>query len=151
MRESEPPSPFAAEPPTDGADGLLARAPRAPGAIIISRVLIVDDERLIADSLAQILRSRGHAVRVAYDGAEAIAAAKQECPEIVLTDVVMPRVNGVQAAIAIRALCPDTRIILFSGQAVTTDLLQEARAAGHDFEVWGKPLHPRDLLRQLHG
>ena len=114
------------------------------------RVLIVDDERLIADSLAQILRARGHAVRVAYDGAEAIEAAKQECPEIVLTDVVMPRVNGVQAAMAIRAFCPDTRIILFSGQAVTADLLQEAREAGQDFEIWGKPLPPRDLLRRLH-
>jgi CheY-like chemotaxis protein len=127
------------------------KATRAPGAFIISRVLIVDDERLIADSLAQILRARGHAVRVAYDGAEAIDAVKQECPEIVLTDVVMPRVNGVQAAIAIRALCPDTRIILFSGQAVTADLLHEARAAGHNFEIWGKPLHPRDLLRRLRG
>ena len=119
--------------------------------VIISRVLIVDDERVIADSLAQILRARGHAVRVAYDGAEAVAAAKEDCPEIVLTDVIMPRMNGVQAAIAIRAVCPDTRIILFSGQAATSDLLVEARASGHNFEIWGKPLHPRDLLRKLRG
>ena len=117
----------------------------------VCRVLIADDERLIADTLAQILRACGHTVRVAYDGAEAITAAEQECPEIVLTDVLMPYVNGVQAAIQIRRQCPHARIILFSGQAITTDLLKEARAAGHDFEIWSKPLHPRELLSRLHG
>ena len=120
--------------------------PRVP-----SRVLIADDERLIADTLAQILRACGHTVRVAYDGVEAIAAAQQQCPEIVLTDVLMPHVDGVQAAIWIRGHCPRARIILFSGQAITTDLLKEARVAGHDFEIWSKPLHPRELLSRLHG
>ena len=114
-----------------------------------SRVLVVDDERLIADSLAQILRARGYAVRVAYGGAEAMAAAEEECPDIVLSDVLMPQINGVQAAIAIRHRCPGARIILFSGQTVTRDLLEEARAAGHHFELWAKPLHPRDLLKKL--
>ena len=148
MQASEPPEQAPAEHRESSSD---VRATRTPSALVISRVLIVDDERLIADSLAQILRARGHAVRVAYDGEQAIDAVRQECPEIVLTDVVMPRVNGIQAAIEIRALCPDTRIILFSGQAATMDLLQEARAAGHNFEIWGKPLHPRDLLRNLQG
>lgn len=147
---SEPPALFVLDPPAAGT-GSAGKATRSVQPIVISRVLIVDDERLIADSLAQILRARGHAVRVAYDGAEAIAAAQLECPEIMLSDVVMPRVNGVQAAIAVRGLCPDARIILFSGQAMTTDLLKEARAAGHDFEVWAKPLHPRDLLSKLRG
>ena len=144
---------YANEPHGGGGEGpsggIRDSTGRAQPATATSRVLVVDDERLIADSLAQILRARGHGVRVAYGGAEAISAAEQECPDIVLTDVLMPRVNGVQAAIAIRDMCPDTRIILFSGQAVTTDLLREARAAGHDFEIWGKPLHPRDLLRKL--
>ncbi len=139
-----------AKPPNDPR-AAAKKTSQTPHGVIISRVLIVDDERVIADSLAQILRARGHAVRVAYDGAEAVAAAQEDCPQIVLTDVVMPRMNGVQAAIAIRAICPDTRIILFSGQAVTSDLLVQARESGHDFEIWGKPLHPRDLLRKLHG
>lgn len=124
-------------------------AARLPRAKVLSRVLVVDDERLIADSLAQILSASGHDVRVAYGGSEAIKSAEKDCPDIVLTDVLMPRVNGVQAAIAIRDLCPDARIILFSGQAVTNDLLKEARDAGQDFEIWGKPMHPRDLLRKL--
>ena len=61
----------------------------------------------------------------------------------------MPHVDGVEAAIRIRELCPDTRIVLFSGQAATVEILARARARGHDFELLPKPIHPTQLIKHL--
>ena len=61
----------------------------------------------------------------------------------------MPRRNGVETVVAIREFCPATRILLFSGQAGTADILEEARAHGHQFELLPKPIHPDLLLKKL--
>ena len=61
----------------------------------------------------------------------------------------MPRLNRVDTAVAIQELCPATRVVLFSGQAQTTDLLAQARANGHQFELLIKPIHPEQLLKKL--
>src|SRR5579864_6019213 len=57
------------------------------------RILVIDDEALIADSLAEILNNRGYQARAFYDGREAIDEVRQQCPDFVLADVVMPRLN----------------------------------------------------------
>jgi CheY-like chemotaxis protein len=113
------------------------------------RILVVDDEALIADTIVQILNRNGFIAEAAYSGAEAIEAAKRCCPELVLSDVLMPYVDGVEAAIAIREICPETRIVLFSGQAATVEILARARARGHDFELLPKPIHPTQLIKHL--
>lgn len=113
------------------------------------KILIVDDEIMIADSLAEILSDHGYEACAVYDGRAAIHVARDMCPDLVLCDVVMPQLNGVETAIAIRKVCPLARIVLFSGQAGTNDLLKEARANGHSFELLPKPLHPNDLLNRL--
>jgi CheY-like chemotaxis protein len=113
------------------------------------RVLVVDDELLIADSIAQILNGSGFEAVAAYGGQSAIEVAQEFCPDILLTDVLMPRVNGVEAAIAVRKSCPEARILLFSGQAATADILQNARLRGYDFELVPKPIHPQQLLKTL--
>ncbi len=114
-----------------------------------TRILVVDDEIIIADTIVQILNRNGFIAEAAYGGKQAIEIARRHCPDMVLSDVLMPNVDGVEAAIAIRELCPDTRIILFSGQAATVEILARARSRGHDFELLPKPIHPRDLLRHL--
>jgi CheY-like chemotaxis protein len=114
-----------------------------------TKVLIVDDEALIADSICEILNRNGFEATAAYSGSSAIDAARAQCPDVVMTDVLMPRVNGVQAAIAIREACPDARILLFSGQSATADILQRARVAGHEFELLPKPIHPLKLIQKL--
>lgn len=113
------------------------------------RILVVDDEKVIADTIVQILNRNGFIAEAAYSGEEAIERAKCHCPELVLTDVLMPRIDGVEAAIAIREFCPDTRIILFSGQAATVEILARARERGHSFELLPKPIHPTQLLKHL--
>lgn len=113
------------------------------------RILVVDDETLIADTIVQILNRNGFIAEAAYSGKEAIEAAKRHCPELVLSDVLMPHIDGVEAAIAIRELCPDTRIVLFSGQAATVEILARARERGHSFELLPKPIHPTQLIKHL--
>jgi CheY-like chemotaxis protein len=113
------------------------------------KILVVDDEISIADSLAEILSDHGYEVVTAYDGPAAIAKARESCPDLVICDVVMPQLNGVETAIAIRQICPNTRVFLFSGQASTTDILKNALAQGHSFELLPKPMHPDELLNRL--
>lgn len=113
------------------------------------RILVVDDEKVIADTIVQILNRNGFIAEPAYGGEEAIEKAKAHCPELVLSDVLMPRIDGVEAAIAIRQNCPDTRIVLFSGQAATVEILARAREKGHTFELLPKPIHPTQLIKHL--
>ena len=113
------------------------------------RILVVDDEVLIADTIVQILNRNGFIAEAAYSGAQAVEVARVHCPELVLSDVMMPHVDGVEAAIAIRDLCPDTRIVLFSGQAATVEILARARERGHNFELLPKPIHPTQLIKHL--
>jgi CheY-like chemotaxis protein len=113
------------------------------------RILVVDDEKVIADTIVQILNRNGFIAEAAYSGQDAIDIARLHCPDLVLSDVLMPQVDGVEAAIAIRESCPDTRIILFSGQAATVEILARARERGHTFELLPKPIHPTQLLKHL--
>jgi CheY-like chemotaxis protein len=112
-------------------------------------VLVVDDEIGIADSLTEILAGHGYAARAVYSGIDAINYCHELCPDIVVADVVMPKLNGVDTVLAIREFCPQIRILLFSGQAGTSDILARARAMGHDFELLPKPIHPDRLLKSL--
>ena len=113
------------------------------------RILVVDDEKVIADTIVAILNRNGFIAEPAYGGEEAIEKARRHCPELVLSDVLMPQIDGVEAAIAIREHCPDTRIILFSGQSATVEILARARDRGHTFELLPKPIHPTQLIKHL--
>jgi CheY-like chemotaxis protein len=118
-------------------------------ATVLPRILVVDDEALIADTIVQILNRSGFLAEAAYSGQQAIDAARRSTPELVLSDVLMPHIDGVEAAIAIREFAPSTRIVLFSGQAATVEILARARERGHDFELLPKPLHPTQLIKHL--
>jgi DNA-binding response OmpR family regulator len=111
-------------------------------------VLIVDDEKIIADTLTAIFNRSGYTALTAYDAKSALAIAALSPPELLITDVMMPGMNGIDLAIAIEALLPDCRIMLFSGQASTVDLLARARTMGHDFTTLSKPVHPTELLKR---
>ena len=113
------------------------------------KVLVADDERVIADTLAIILTQAGFEAHAVYSGEKAVEVAPEFKPQMLITDVIMPDLNGIDAAIKIRQILPDIKILLFSGQAATADLLEKARAEGHDFEILAKPIHPQDLLNKL--
>ena len=115
------------------------------------RVIVVDDERVIADTLAIILNQAGFEARAVFSGEEAIESLDSFEPELLISDVIMPGISGIEAAIIARGKLPNCKILLFSGQAVTSDLLDKARAQGHEFEILAKPVHPTDLLAKLRG
>lgn len=111
--------------------------------------LVVDDERIIADTLVAILRRHGFAAFAAYDGESALEMARVIPPQVLVSDVVMPGMSGVDLAVAVRDTIPDCRVLLFSGQASTVDVLASARNAGYEFALISKPVHPTDLLARI--
>jgi CheY-like chemotaxis protein len=113
------------------------------------KVLVADDERVIADTLAMILNQNGFEARATYSGEKALELAAAFEPNMLISDVIMAGLNGIDAAIRIRALLPSIKILLFSGQAATADLLEKARTQGYEFEILAKPIHPQDLLSKL--
>ena len=123
-------------------DGSAQRRPRA---------LVVDDERLIADTMADILEGAGFDVTAAYDGWTALEAAARVRPDYLLSDVSMPRMNGVELAIAMRKMYATTRILLFSGQTGISEILRLGQDQGYDFDLVAKPIHPLTLIAKLKG
>ncbi len=110
------------------------------------KILVVDDERLIADTTADILRGAGFDARAVYDGWTAIETALSFRPDCHLTDVMMPSMNGVELAIAITRMSPDAKILLFSGQAGIADILLQGRSQVHELPLLPKPIHPLKLI-----
>lgn len=109
------------------------------------RVLIVDDEPVIADSLAYGLSDFGYDATAVYNGEEALNSAALLNPDVLISDVVMPEMNGIEVGIKIRRMLPSCRIILLSGQAETCDLARDAKVRGHRFEILTKTCSsPRD-------
>lgn len=113
------------------------------------RVLIVDDEHMIASTLAQILNASGFEAKALFSGEHAVPVASEFQPDVLLTDVIMRGISGIDVAMQVAQVLPSCRVILFSGQASTADLLDRAKAQGYRFEMLAKPIHPRDLLRML--
>jgi DNA-binding NtrC family response regulator len=114
-------------------------------------VFVVDDEAVIANTLAIILNQAGFQASAFDHPDKAIAACGDQAPDLLITDVVMPGMTGVELAIHFRQAQPECKVLLFSGQAATADLLEKAREQGYNFELLSKPVHPADLLAKLRG
>ncbi len=114
-----------------------------------ARILIVDDEPVIADTLALIFRAAGYETFTAYNGVLGLDAARELVPNLVLTDVAMPGLDGVTMAMQICSLLPQVRVLLFSGQPETSDLLKNAKTKGFDFEMLQKPIHPEVIMQKV--
>lgn len=114
-------------------------------------VLIVDDECVIADTLSAILTQSGFACMVAYNAENALDIARVIPPQLLITDVAMPGMNGIDLAVRVRALVPDCKVLLFSGQTSTAELLADPKYSVHKFVLINKPMHPRELLAHISG
>jgi CheY-like chemotaxis protein len=114
-----------------------------------AKVLVVDDEEVITETLKEILGRAGFDVQIASDGWAALEVAVVFRPHCLLTDVLMPGMNGVELGIAVRKMFPETRIILFSGQAGISDILLNGQRQGFQFELLAKPMHPLKLIQLL--
>ena len=98
----------------------------------MARILIVDDDDEIRDTLVELMRSKGHQVTGAADGAEALLSAAACRPDLLVTDIIMPDKDGIQAIIEIRRMHKDIPVIAMSGggKIPASVYLAHARAAG---------------------
>ena len=114
------------------------------------KILIVDDEQLILLAWQHQLGSEGYDVRVALNGKEAIAAAMEEKPHIVITDLIMPGMNGVEVCKRIKEMYPDTEVVIVSGNPLETErqLMDFLNAGGRD-EYLRKPLLDDELVNSV--
>ena len=110
------------------------------------RVLVVDDEEIVASTVAMILRLNGFASEFHTNPNDALKSARIEAPNLLISDVAMPQMTGIELAIRVKEICPLCQVLLFSGQAATAELLQTAKMNGHNFQLLHKPIHPTDLL-----
>ena len=113
------------------------------------RVLVVDDHQVIADTLVSILQRSGYEATAAYSGEQAVETAIASNTDVLITDVVMGGISGIEAAVRILRNRPACKIILFSGQSTTVNLVQEAEAQGYHFEILAKPVNPAIILDLL--
>lgn len=111
------------------------------------RVLVIDDDRVVADSLAMILSTKGFEVRTAYGGTEGVRLAAEFDPHVVISDVMMPGVDGVDTAVRIHQYLPKCKILLLSGELEAARELMERKFAS--FELLSKPVSPQLLLFKL--
>ena len=117
-----------------------------PGVGANHKVLIVDDEKTICRTLAAIFTKRGYETRTAYSAEQAVEVIAEWQPDLAILDVGLPNMNGIDLAIALETSHPACRVLLFSGQPSTSDLLEQASQGGHLFEILAKPVHPNLLL-----
>jgi DNA-binding NtrC family response regulator len=115
----------------------------------VPHVFVVDDEHVIASTLAAILKLHGYSATSFTSPLEALAAARSRAPDLLISDVAMSGISGIDLAIQMRAQYPECKILLFSGQAATMDLLEDARSQGHNFQLLEKPVHPSVMLSMI--
>src|ERR1043166_452570 len=113
------------------------------------RVLVIDYEKHIADTLVMILQMSGWEATAAYDGKGALQSVEAFRPKIVISDVIMPGMNGIEVCEAIQSRYPGCHIFLSSARPATRELLNEAQQKGFYWELLLKPIDPQELLEKL--
>ncbi len=113
------------------------------------RISVVDDEVLIASSLATVLRNQGFDVSFFIESLQALQSARYYAPDLLISEVSMPVLSGIDLAIQVQKHCRNCKVLLYSGQPDITNLLKTSRANGHNFEVLPKPIHPAELLAKI--
>ena len=114
---------------------------------IKTRVLVVDDEPSIMRTVCMILEAYGFDTQGASSGDEAITQAANSCPDLLLSDVMMPGKNGFETALEIKKLCPECRLLFFTGYASQiASLTVTLTSNGYRFDLLSKPMLPKELL-----
>lgn len=130
-------------------DGKDAASHREGQGSSVHRILVVDNNKIYADAAAALLRLLGHTVRQAYDGPSAIAIAQEFKPDAAFLDLVMPDMDGVELAGALRAIDCMKGAKIFALTAFNHKASSDAvRAAGFDAIV-AKPATADDLAKAL--
>jgi DNA-binding response OmpR family regulator len=110
-------------------------------------ILLVDDEVEFVSTLAERLELRGINARVAYDGESALKAVAENEPQVMVLDVMMPGIKGLDVLQRVREERPEVRVILLTGQGKTRDGIEGMRYGA--FAYMMKPLDLEELIRTL--
>ena len=111
---------------------------------------MLDDEPNITRTWALILSNTGYEATPFTDPQDALAAIRLDPPDVLLSDVGLPGMSGIDVAIALVQENIRTVVVLMSGQAATQNSLDEAIERGYSFEVLAKPVGPAKLLQLIH-
>ena len=125
------------------------RGPWRSGHPVSASVLVADDERALREGLARILRADGHTVTTAADGAEALAVFRELRPDVVLLDVMMPKLDGFEVCRRLKA-DPDsllTPVVLVTGLGDVQDRVRGIEAGADDFIV--KPFERLEVTARV--
>jgi two-component system response regulator MprA len=112
-----------------------------------ARVLVVDDDRAVRESLRRSLEFNGYAVALASDGAEALASITGSAPDVVVMDVMMPRLDGLEATRALRKAGNDVPILVLTARDAVGDRVEGLDAGADDYLT--KPFALQELLARL--
>jgi len=111
------------------------------------RVLLVDDEKAFITTLAERLDLRGIAARVAYDGLQALEELERTIPDVMVLDVIMPGMKGLEVLRRVKDKHPTVQVILLTGQGSTRDGIEGMRLGAFDYMI--KPLDIDVLIEKL--
>jgi len=110
-------------------------------------ILVVDDDVDFADGAAELLELQGHRVALAHMGEAAVEAFRRERFDVVLIDIGLPGMNGVECLTRIREIDADARCFLMTGYSA--DQIAEQGIEAGAIEILTKPIEPYELLRRL--
>lgn len=110
------------------------------------RILVVDDDTALAEMIGIVLRSEGYAPEFVADGAAALPAFHRVRPDLVLLDVMLPGLDGIQICELIRAES-GTPIIMLTAKSDTADVVRGLEAGADDYIV--KPFNPKELVARI--
>src|SRR4051794_551023 len=111
------------------------------------RVLVVDDDKAVPESLRRSLEFNGYDVSLAADGAEALAGIAATAPDVVIMDVMMPRLDGLEATKALRSAGSDLPILVLTARDAVGDRVEGLDAGADDYLT--KPFALQELLARL--
>jgi len=107
-------------------------------------ILIVEDDPTVGESIRLLLRKRGYAILLASNGKEALQLFRHEMVDLVITDLVMPKMDGIELLEAVKGLKPETEVIVISAQGTIEKAVQAMKLGAFDFIE--KPINPKVIL-----
>jgi DNA-binding response OmpR family regulator len=110
-------------------------------------ILVVEDERSISEVVSLYLKRAGYAVRSAYDGKEAVAAIEEKMPDLIVLDLMLPHVDGMEITRWIRSLGADTPIIMLTARREEADRIAGLESGADDYVI--KPFSPAELVSRV--
>ena len=96
-------------------------------------ILVVDDEEMLAKSCQQILSSDGHKVHIEYRGRSALESVRRQNPDIVLADLMLPDIHGLELLREIREVAPGALVIMITGFATVSSSVEAIGAGAYDY------------------